>query len=148
MATLFSQFMLNNFNPRTREGCDAVSLANVDKALQISIHAPVKGATGPRRLIAPHFRAGISIHAPVKGATRDLYLNIRRKSNFNPRTREGCDYLTAFPYTAHCKISIHAPVKGATYYYTCFSCQLFLISIHAPVKGATSMSCTAEPGLE
>ena len=45
MATLFSQFMLNNFNPRTREGCDAVSLANVDKALQISIHAPVKGAT-------------------------------------------------------------------------------------------------------
>ena len=97
MATLFSQFMLNNFNPRTREGCDAVSLANVDKALQISIHAPVKGATGPRRLIAPHFRAGISIHAPVKGAT------VCRVSahkpvvpNFNPRTREGCDHRPAY----------------------------------------------------
>ena len=39
----------------------------VGLAAYISIHAPVKGATGPRLLTAPVL--GISIHAPVKGAT-------------------------------------------------------------------------------
>ena len=33
----------------------------------------------------------ISIHAPVKGATGVPGLLIQRSSNFNPRTREGCD---------------------------------------------------------
>ena len=33
----------------------------------ISIHAPVKGATGVLARIVPEL--GISIHAPVKGAT-------------------------------------------------------------------------------
>ena len=55
----------------------------------ISIHAPVKGATvGHARLPA---EGGISIHAPVKGATQ---LGVRPG-------RAG-------------RISIHAPVKGAT----------------------------------
>jgi len=33
----------------------------------------------------------ISIHAPVKGATYKLDYNIAPVRNFNPRTREGCD---------------------------------------------------------
>ena len=36
--------------------------------------------------------------------------------NFNPRTREGCDWIdTATKVYVH-GISIHAPVKGATYH--------------------------------
>ena len=33
------------FNPRTREGCDHVVLPVVLDLFEISIHAPVKGAT-------------------------------------------------------------------------------------------------------
>ena len=55
----------------------------------ISIHAPVKGATHQLDfLFQPRF---ISIHAPVKGATIHNP-GFRQTSNyFNPRTREGCD---------------------------------------------------------
>ena len=54
------------FNPRTREGCD------FDDRIKwildnISIHAPVKGAT--QWCIDKWEALKISIHAPVKGAT-------------------------------------------------------------------------------
>ena len=61
-------------------------MAEVD----VSIHAPVKGAT--RRAEAGRREQGVSIHAPVKGATP---LSIMDPSY---------DLL----------VSIHAPVKGAT----------------------------------
>ena len=77
----------------------------------ISIHAPVKGATGSRprssswstnfnprsREESDAIRPGeqplrrISIHAPVKGATDDDYSDAGSYSNFNPRSREGSD---------------------------------------------------------
>ena len=101
----------------------------------------------------------ISIHAPVKGATRpagdqaydptDFNPRSREGSDavsaraaqmwlyFNPRSREGSDFLMAlgliFPW-----ISIHAPVKGATSV-KFVEILLARISIHAPVKGATVM---------
>ena len=34
-----------NFNPRTREGCDNDPLDVIGPQVDISIHAPVKGAT-------------------------------------------------------------------------------------------------------
>ena len=79
----------------------------------ISIHAPVKGATCPRRgiLFASFF---ISIHAPVKGATTINEVNHDKVENFNPRTREGCDAMGQTDAANYIKISIHAPVKGAT----------------------------------
>ena len=57
--------------------------------LEISIHAPVKGAT--QNATTNHISPVISIHAPVKGATtKDMTL------------------------VSLYQISIHAPVKGAT----------------------------------
>ena len=57
-----------NFNPRTREGCDQAMHTPFIPGYNISIHAPVKGATKQyRRLLR---KRGISIHAPVKGATQ------------------------------------------------------------------------------
>jgi len=105
-----------NFNPRTREGCDATNdLA--EQILYISIHAPVKGATtvyAPSAAILdfnPRTREGcdqptalvdvaaevISIHAPVKGATPSATRSRRDGPNFNPRTREGCDAIQPRP---------------------------------------------------
>ena len=59
-----------DFNPRTREGCDDLVYADDDTVFNISIHAPVKGATRNGSVFVPHVL--ISIHAPVKGATSIL----------------------------------------------------------------------------
>ena len=102
----------------------------------------------------------ISIHAPVKGATLNALAFMSQADNFNPRTREGCDCWFAILLGAGLRISIHAPVKGATDFpvrrpvchgyfnpRTREGCDAksstghFLvpgISIHAPVKGATA----------
>ena len=103
---------------------------------KISIHAPVKGATDDTGAV-PILEL-ISIHAPVKGATRYLFSVVvpllfdfnprtregcdygsttrrqKRMYNFNPRTREGCDVRQLQARTQGHAISIHAPVKGAT----------------------------------
>ena len=57
-----------NFNPRTREGCDTVFHRPSGRNGWISIHAPVKGATHVADDL--YSTIAISIHAPVKGATR------------------------------------------------------------------------------
>ena len=64
-------------------------LGNGKNFAVVSIHAPVKGATGFYR--GSCFSGAVSIHAPVKGAT------IRRCHGFQAVV-----------------VSIHAPVKGAT----------------------------------
>ena len=58
--------LIADFNPRSREGSD--------------------GTKGTRQMFV-----NISIHAPAKGAT-GLHRNfLIRKRNFNPRSREGSD---------------------------------------------------------
>ena len=98
------------FNPRSREGSDLRASGN-GRRLQISIHAPVKGATAFDCLndedkdisihapvkgatwFARSSNSGsrISIHAPVKGATRPSARNRPTRLYFNPRSREGSD---------------------------------------------------------
>jgi len=100
----------------------------------------------------------------VKGATIKLQHLGRHMMNFNPRTREGCDWVVPAALRAVKPISIHAPVKGATQAQSCSfeecnnfnprtreGCdtatrdnkQYYVISIHAPVKGATVPSLSA-----
>ena len=54
------------FNSRSREGSDLISRREV-VAPKVSIHAPVKGATGMYK--GENVTREVSIHAPVKGAT-------------------------------------------------------------------------------
>ena len=80
---------LINFNPRSREGSDVSQMAQDVSQIQISIHAPAKGATGYAQ-----DRQGarqISIHAPAKGATFMPDFSSRFRNYFNPRSREGSD---------------------------------------------------------
>ena len=81
--------ILFDFNPRTREGCDKWRVAQL-------------------------LTVDISIHAPVKGATHGRQCWCHRRLDFNPRTREGCDESYFFRLGVVDSISIHAPVKGAT----------------------------------
>ena len=78
-----------DFNPRSREGSDGNVYDGIFPLYLISIHAPVKGATG---LEADNFLSMyISIHAPVKGATILCFSHTLIYMYFNPRSREGSD---------------------------------------------------------
>jgi len=123
------------FNPRTRTGCD------------------------PMAPIVPRITLQVSIHAPARGATRVEGTPLLVFRCFNPRTRTGCDRLGVWlplspvPFQSthphgvrlgedsfQCGlrgVSIHAPARGATY------CPVSVgttpdVSIHAPARGATS----------
>mgnify|MGYP006912635909 CR=1 FL=1 len=76
------------FNPRSREGSDEDVTTKVD-SLEISIHAPARGATSTYQ--HTHYSTRISIHAPARGAT---------------------DFSDFFKFFL--RISIHAPARGAT----------------------------------
>ena len=59
------------------------------KEIQISIHAPTRGATNDSGHFS--FKNGISIHAPTRGATlMDISIFINTL-DFNPRSHEGSD---------------------------------------------------------
>ena len=77
------------FNPRSREGSDEDVTTKVD-SLEISIHAPARGATDFSDFFKFFLR--ISIHAPARGATVDPFFG-------------SLDHV----------ISIHAPARGATF---------------------------------
>ena len=65
--------------------------------IRISIHAPAWGATLCK---CPHlYKRLISIHAPAWGATKNARLFRRPTSDFNPRTRMGCDRQVPSPAT-------------------------------------------------
>ena len=81
--------MVTYFNPRSREGSDRKSVDDRLATIEISIHAPVKGATA--HTLAGFGGAAISIHAPVKGATRGQRRRGTPCRDFNPRSREGSD---------------------------------------------------------
>ena len=142
------------FNPRTREGCDQRQLSTHRK-LQVSIHAPVKGATlkvtcaissdacfNPRTregcdpALRSRWRSSAGFNPRTReGCDRAFQTNMRSVERFNPRTREGCDHAGGHDAgVGH--VSIHAPVKGATACAAKYGHQE-AVSIHAPVKGAT-----------
>ncbi len=62
-----------DFNPRSREGSDAVLRPLLECVILISIHAPARGAT-PLYDCFPLLHT-ISIHAPARGATEYKFVN-------------------------------------------------------------------------
>ena len=121
-----------NFNPRSREGSDEDVTTKVD-SLEISIHAPARGATSTYQ--HTHYSTRISIHAPARGATdfSDFFKFFLRISIHAPA--RGATVDPFFGSLDHV-ISIHAPARGATFC-RCFLQLFSSISIHAPARGAT-----------
>ncbi len=79
------------FNPRTREGCDASDTVMYTKHHDFNPRTR-EGCDFLRSRVYRH-RGQISIHAPVKGATPATGTAPGSTPDFNPRTREGCDVL-------------------------------------------------------
>src|SRR5699024_8241917 len=63
----------SHFNPRSREGSDAIGNPAFTNLPSISIHAPARGATCPELTLGLYTK--ISIHAPARGATAILTKN-------------------------------------------------------------------------
>ena len=86
---------ISGFNSRTRKGCDTKFIIAVSFD-EVSIHAPVKGATLIVIVVLPP--EAVSIHAPVKGATKKPPRNMPHFLRFNSRTRKGCDNIELNDY--------------------------------------------------
>jgi len=109
------------FNPRTPAGCDGPVLQFKTKTKNVSIHAPLRGATVS---FIPSLQfLYVSIHAPLRGATN----------------------LSGIAWHGG-KVSIHAPLRGATHARRCVRRQC-RVSIHAPLRGATMASNRIEKSL-
>ena len=65
--------LFRNFNPRSHEGSDDVTLKTPLLHSAISIHAPTRGATDQHK--KPFCIHEISIHAPTRGATMHWHLS-------------------------------------------------------------------------
>ena len=124
--------LLLNFNPRSHEGSDVKALG-YKEILQISIHAPTRGATNDSK--NEWYKTPISIHAPTRGATFRYICLGRLNNDFNPRSHEGSDSCRKHKYTNRIYFNprshegsdlffVSAVLRGA-------------ISIHAPTRGAT-----------
>ncbi len=108
---------IKRFNPRTHEGCDTGAFSG-ELPCDVSIHAPMKGATHVWHCSLSRTR--VSIHAPMKGAT--FKQTVQNRRNY---------------------VSIHAPMKGATADFDWMATNSD-VSIHAPMKGATYKSFTLQ----
>ena len=64
------------FNPRTHTGCDASAADNL-RTIQVSIHAPIQGATSRWAVVSQCCE--VSIHAPIQGATYGSISGLRRR---------------------------------------------------------------------
>ena len=120
-----------SFNPRAREGRDAIVIKDNDAA-GVSIHAPARGATrrSAHILLLAEFQSTRPRGArPLKHlnrllpkmfqSTRPRGARLRKSSailnfrGFNPRAREGRDRIIWYR-PAMFTVSIHAPARGAT----------------------------------
>ena len=85
---------------------------SMTRGVNVSIHAPARGAT--QRTIEPECRGAVSIHAPARGATPSRRPpNSRSKAcSFNPRAREGRDKNRISPASGSCRFQSTRP-RGA-----------------------------------
>ena len=167
------------FNPRTHTGCDESSpqqharhrlfqsthphgvrhteLVTWQAVLEVSIHAPTRGATSfATTSSTPCDSFNPRTHT---GCDRVVKRHRGSSNSFNPRTHTGCDWDMIYIYSSKwlfqsthphgvrllhlcpsvllCSVSIHAPTRGATRDLTPLRLNNG-VSIHAPTRGATN----------
>jgi len=121
------------FNPRAHAGRDLTDYS-IGYRVDVSIHAPTRGATGPSawttsrtpkfqstrprgaRLTGDANTSRLMSFNPRAHAGRDIvsWRFISFCSCFNPRAHAGRDLYAGSLCTAQSDVSIHAPTRGAT----------------------------------
>ena len=158
------------FNPRTRVGCDQLSLISGVSDDGVSIHAPAWGATRTARCNRATVMWFQSTHPRgVRPAGHKDCHRSRdgRRKRFNPRTRVGCDAIsTAITLTPLCfnprtRVGCDPPLSRKRLRCLCsfnprtrVGCddlvlvdveQFHFVSIHAPAWGATTRALGCRP---
>ena len=77
------------FNPRSREGSDLYNAGLTWRSAKFQSTLPRRERR--RRLYKHAHYVQISIHAPAKGATKTANFKLSQFIDFNPRSREGSD---------------------------------------------------------
>ena len=77
------------FNPRSREGSDTMYFGSDETKIKFQSTLPRRERQGDK--VVSSFKLQISIHAPAKGATNSEKTDKNLPWNFNPRSREGSD---------------------------------------------------------
>ena len=77
-----------NFNPRSREGSDVLLVGSRPEESYFNPRSREGSDHKKRNML---LRLQISIHAPAKGATTRFTYAYPPRPNFNPRSREGSD---------------------------------------------------------
>jgi len=146
-----------SFNPRTREGCDATRINYGGIRLQVSIHAPARGATMAPLAKAARIRMFQSTHPRgvrlCTGIYKSLFQQVSIHAPARGATQLGYRYYTAVGVSIHApargataiarenwsslEVSIHAPARGATAVFLVAFQIFYFVSIHAPARGAT-----------
>ena len=81
-----------NFNPRSRKGSDEGKLFHQEALKTISIHAPARGATQQSALWGQsNYRFQSTL--PQGERRQRLQCSLRKRPDFNPRSRKGSDRL-------------------------------------------------------
>ena len=121
------------FDPRSRAGSGARQRVR-NRARDVSIHAPARGAAGSKR--QPHPIDGVSIHAPARGAAivGPKMVGLVTVSIHAP-ARGAAQPIDGEPEPA--PVSIHAPARGAAPAGS-VGPQRRAVSIHAPARGAAT----------
>ena len=101
---------------------------------------------GGRRFMPPLITRwkNVSIHAPVRGATGVLAVDVLQANGFNPRPRAGGD-ATAGSRIGFAGRFQSTPPCGGRLVISSLLHQTTSVSIHAPVRGATLCSRRASP---
>ncbi len=127
------------FNPRSREGSDAILIFRFGGNQVFQSTLPRGERRGYRGLIQksesrfnPRSREGSDVSARRKATTRFMFQSTLPRGERHVETDMSPDSLL---------VSIHAPARGATRKFAFANLGNFVVSIHAPARGATG-NCT------
>ena len=111
-SSMLTPARISRFNPRAREGRDAVEYRSPLSRTKFQPTRP-RGARprDARRHQVPH---RVSTHAPARGATFASFDREMHFWSFNPRAREGRRPVILVWAQADRTVSTHAPARGAT----------------------------------
>ena len=102
-----------NFNPRSPYGERRLETWERFGSYIFQSTLPLRGATRVGDRLSPH--GEISIHAPLTGSDRDINFQIRKKTDFNPRSPYGERPLTRFTRSLPATFQSTLPLRGATF---------------------------------
>jgi len=118
------------FNPRAHAGRDYI--AYICPRLPERFNPRAHAGRDEQQSYDKNGEPDVSIHAPMRGATIANLRIIANLRSFNPRAHAGRDHLMVLANSCQIFVSIHAPMRGATHSDLTITCAHFLFQSTRP----------------